>query len=208
MYFLSEIEMVLPIEPRDLRPDKDLKEIALNLARRSLEGQTIEGIGMIIAILDIEIEDIGEIKLRDPNVYFKTILKSIIFKPLKNEIVIGKVENLTESAVYLNIGCIDAVLPVNQISSDRFKYIAKKNELRGTRTREIIRNGDWIRARVVRFHYKVPAEIGALVRGGIVVSSPKRISPKTEISIVLRSKERGLGPEKKLLKERKELLSK
>ncbi len=207
MYFFSEMETVLPVEPKDLRPDKDLKEIILNLARKTLESRTVEGVGQVIAVLDVSIEGAGEIKLRDHHVYFRTLIKTIVFRPIKNEVILGKVENITESSVYLNIGGIDAILPVNQIAADRFRYIAKMKELRGSRTKLIIKNGDWIRARVSRFHYRVPMEVGALVRGGIVISGPRRIGSKTEISIVVRSKERGLGPEKMLDKRRAEILA-
>jgi len=195
------------VEPKYLRPDKGLKDIVLDLARKSLEGQTIENIGQIIAILDVEMEELGEIKLRNPNVFFNILMETLVFRPLKNEVVIGKVESITESSVYLNIGSIDAILPVNQISDERYKFIARRRELRGSKSKIIIRKGDWIRAKVSRVSFKVPTEISALVRGGIIVSAPRRISPKTEINIVLRSKDRGLGLEKVLEKMRKELIS-
>jgi len=79
---------MLPVEPRNLRVDKDPKELVLNLARKSLEGQTLEGIGQVIAIMDIELIGEGEIKLRDPHVYFRTKIKALILRILGKEIVI------------------------------------------------------------------------------------------------------------------------
>ena len=207
MYFLAEIKSMLPVEPKHLRLDRDPKELVLSLARKALEGQTLENIGQIIAIMDVELMGEGEIKLRDPHVYFKIKIKALLYKPVKNEILVGKVENITEASLYINIGGFDAILPMNQIGPQQFRYIAKRKEARSKKGRIVIRRGDWIRARIVRFHYRVPAEIGPLFKGGLMVSLPRKVSPKTEISVVLRSKDRGLGPEKVLEKVRKEVIS-
>ena len=207
MYFLAEINGLFPVEPKYLRLDKDPKELVLNLARNSMEGQVIEGVGQIIAVMDIELRGYGEIKLRDPRVYFNTKFKVLLYRPVKNEVVLGKVENITEASLNINIGSFDAVLPMNQISTQNFRYIAKRQEARSKRGKIVIRKGDWIRAKVVRYHFKASTEVRPLVKGKIAISVPRKVSPKTEINVVLRSKDKGLGPEKVLEKIRKEVMS-
>ena len=207
MYFRIKLRTVLPVQPADLDPNKSLNEVLLRLARNYFEASAVPEIGFIIAILDIEPLGAGDIKLRDPRVYFKVILDTLVYKPVKGEVLIGKVENLTDSSIYINVGSFDAILPINQIGEGRYRYIAKSDIIKGLRTREVIRKGEWIRASVTRFRYITPAEIPPLIRESGAVAPTRILAPKTEVSIVLRCKDEGLGPEKRIEKFRKEVTS-
>jgi len=205
MYFRIKLRTVLPVQPADLDPNKSLKEVLLRLARNYFEASAVPEIGFIIAILDIEPLGAGDIKLRDPRVYFKVILDTLVYKPVKDEVLIGKVENLTDSSIYINVGSFDAILPINQIGEGRYRYIAKSDIIKGLRTREVIRKGEWVRATVTRFRYIAPAEIRPLIRESGAVAPTRILAPKTEVSIVLRCKDEGLGPEKRIERFRKEI---
>jgi len=205
MYFKVKLKTILPVDPSNLDPRKPLNEVLLRLARNYFEAVAVPEVGFIIAILDIETLGAGEIKLRDPRVYFRVILDSLVYKPIRGEVLIGKVENLTDSSIYVNIGSFDAILPINQIGEGRYRYIAKSDIVRGMRTREIIRKGEWIRAMVTRYRYIVPTEIRPLVREGGAISPTRVLASKTEISVVLRCKEEGLGPEKRIERYREEV---
>lgn len=205
MFLRVKLKTLLPVDPANLDPRKPLKDVLLNLARNYLESTVIPDVGFILAVMDIEPLGAGEIKLRDPRVYFNVLLDTVIYRPVRGEVVLGKVENLTDSSVYLNLGCFDAILPINQIGEGRYRYIAKSDVVRGIRTREVIRKGEWIRAVVTRFRYITPAEIMPLVARGTAISPTRVLAPKTEISVVLRCKDEGLGPEKRIEKIRREV---
>ncbi len=120
--------------------------------------------------------------------------------------------DITQGEVFVNLGCIDARCTVQNLVEGRVRYIRQMAEdgtprpiLRVPGKKIVFQVGDILRARVQRFEYVIPVEIGPMVRGHIL-AAPRVIKPKSEIKISLVAKERGLGLISELEKERAEVL--
>ncbi|MHA1665731.1 MAG: RPB7/RPC8 family DNA-directed RNA polymerase subunit [Candidatus Njordarchaeales archaeon] len=205
MFFLTRAKITVPIEPKYLDPSKDLNNVVLDILRKTFEGTVVENIGLVIAVLGSKIGEIGRITMKKPVVYFDAETELLIFKPMRDEIVEGEILDVSQTAVYVNLGCLDAFCPLNQLSTERFRFNAREKKLRGVRSKVQISKGDWLRGRIIRFEYRVPVELQPIRRGTEFLPS-QEVRPKSELRIILRGKDRGLGLLKVLVETEKEVL--
>jgi len=205
MYFLVKKKIRVPVRPSEIRPDVDMDEIILRILRNELEGSVQERFGYIVAVIDAKADDIGDILYGSPNVYFNVQTTLLVYRPLEGEITEGEIVDVTQQAIYVNLGCIDAFLPVHNLWNDRFRFDATEKTLRGTKTKITIQKGDLIRAKITETKYRVPEIVGPLVRGTIVKPAVE-VRPKSEVRVTLRAKETGLGLLKVLEQMREEML--
>ena len=205
MYFLVKTKLRIPIQPNEIRLDEDMDSIILRILRNELEGTVHKQFGFIIAVIDVKADEIGDILHGSPNIFFNVETTLLVYKPFPGEIIEGEIVDVTQQALYVNLGCIDAYLPVTQLWHDRFRFDAKERILRGAKTKISIQKGDYIRARISNVEYRVPEIVRPLVRGTIVKPAVE-VRPKSEIRILLRAGDVGLGLLKILEQIREEVL--
>lgn len=127
----------------------DLQVVVKEMLQEKLEGRLDKKIGMFIAILDIVDIKEGRIMIGDAGVYYETIFDALIFRPKMQEIVEGAVVEIVEFGAFVEIGPLDGLLHISQITDEYISYDEKGAKLVTKETGRTLGEGDRLRARLV-----------------------------------------------------------
>lgn len=204
MYYLLEIETKTSLSPDQLDPKKDANELLLKALRETLEGQVLTDVGLVVAVISCNIRGEGRIPPRSPEIYFRTNIRLIAFKPIPNEVVEGEIVNVTETGAFVNLGSLDGFWPRNRISNRRMEFNARKGTLEDREEEIVIRRKEKARIKVNNVEVRTPNTLSSLLKETRSLVSASGI--KNPIRIQLEGRGEGIGLIKKLHKERKEIL--
>ncbi len=146
MYYISQITDTLRVPPS--RFDEDLKSILLELARDSLEERIFPELGFIVAVL--EAEEIGKGRLipQESGAFYPCVFKVLCYKPERNEIVQGKVVEVVDFGVFIQVSTVECLCHKSQMGDDYFVYKESDNSLVGRDTGRRVNRDDVIRGRI------------------------------------------------------------
>jgi len=205
MYFLMKRKLRVPVRPNEIRLDEDMDAIILRILRGELEGTVKEDLGYVVAVISAKADEIGDILHGSPNIFFDVETDLLVYKPFPGEIIEGEIVDVTQQAVYVNLGPVDAYLPTTRLLHGKFRFDAKEGVLRDPKTKIVIKKGDLIRAKITSVDFRVPELVKPLVRGTIAKPAVL-VRPKSEIRIRLRADEGGLGLIQRIEDRREELM--
>ncbi len=146
MYYISQITDTLRVPPS--RFDEDLKSILLELARESLEERIFPEIGFIVAVLEAEEVGKGRLIPQESGAFYPCVFKVLCFKPERNEIVQGRVIEVVDFGVFIQVSTVECLCHKSQMGDDYFIYKDSENALIGRDTGKRVGIGDIIRGRV------------------------------------------------------------
>ena len=127
----------------------DLQVVVKEMLQEKLEGRLDKKIGMFIAILDVVDIKEGRIMIGDAGVYYETIFDALVFRPKMQEIVEGSVLEIVEFGAFVEIGPLDGLLHISQITDEYISYDEKNAKLITKETGRTLGEGDKLRARIV-----------------------------------------------------------
>jgi DNA-directed RNA polymerase subunit E' len=127
----------------------ELQVVVKEMLQEKLEGLLDKKIGMFIAILDVVDIKEGRIMIGDAGVYYETIFDALIFRPKMQEIVEGAVVEIVEFGAFVEIGPLDGLLHISQITDEYISYDEKNAKLVTKETGRTLGEGDKLRARLV-----------------------------------------------------------
>jgi DNA-directed RNA polymerase subunit E' len=130
------------------RLGEKVEDVIADLLSEKLEGKVDKKIGVIVSILDVISIGEGRILAGDGAVYYDVTFDALIFRPLMQEIVEGKIIEIVEFGAFVEIGPLDALLHVSQITDDYIDY-DEKNARLVAKGGKWLGEGDLIRARIV-----------------------------------------------------------
>lgn len=110
-------------------------------------------LGVVIGVVGIKEVHEGIIIPGDGAAYYDTICMVLSFKPEIQEVVLGKVSDITDFGAFINIGPIDGMIHVSQTMDD-FVSFSKSNILTGKDSKKSLKVGDNCRARIIAVSYK------------------------------------------------------
>jgi len=154
VYKLVELQDVIRIPPRMF--GRPLKEVALEILKEEFEGRVIQGIGMVVTVLDVDVSEYGYLTWGDGAPYHDVRFKALVYSAVNNEIVEGEVVLVENIGLTVRLGPVDGfvhksqIYPSKNITYDRENGVVLIQDEKGTRT---IRKGDIVRARVVGIAY-------------------------------------------------------
>ena len=127
----------------------DLRLVVKEMLQDRLEGRMDKKLGMFIAIQDIvDVKD-GRIMIGDAGVFYETIFDALVFRPKMQEIVEGAVVEIVEFGAFVEIGPLDGLLHISQITDEYISYDEKGAKLVTKDTSRTLGEGDKVRARIV-----------------------------------------------------------
>jgi DNA-directed RNA polymerase subunit E' len=147
MYLKIRTIDVVRVPPERL--GDDLQVVVKEMLQEKLEGRLDKKIGMFIAILDVVDIREGRIMIGDAGVYYETVFDALIFRPKMQEIVEGEVLEIVEFGAFVEIGPLDGLLHISQITDEYISYDEKNAKLVTKDTGRTLGEGDKLRARIV-----------------------------------------------------------
>lgn len=110
-------------------------------------------IGFVINVTAIHTIKEGIIVPGDGAAYYDTEFELLTFKPEVNEIVYGKVRDITDFGAFLDLGGAEGMVHISQ-SMDDFVSFSKEKVLSGKKSSQSLKVGDKCRARIIAVSYK------------------------------------------------------
>ncbi len=151
MYYELEVRSHVRVPPSKFKDDT--KESILKSLNEKFEAYISKEVGAVIAVTEIlEIGD-GVIIPGDGAAYYDTRFKILTFKPEMLEILLGKVNEITEFGAFISLGALDGMVHVSQTMDDFVSY-SKSNTLTGKESKRVLKVGDKCRARITAISYK------------------------------------------------------
>lgn len=163
MFYETEVKSHIRVPPTLF--NEDLEKALLSSLNKKFEGFISKDIGLVIAISGITKIGEGVIIPGDGAAYYETIFKLFTFKPELQEVVLGKITDITDFGAFFNMGVIDGMIHVSQTMDD-FVSFSKNNILTGKESKRTLKIGDTCRARIIAISYKEPTnpKIGLTMR--------------------------------------------
>jgi len=110
-------------------------------------------LGIIVAVLNVNSVGDGIIIPGDGAAYYETEFKLLTYRPELQEVVLGKVSEITDFGAFVDIGALDGMVHISQTMDD-FVSFSKSGVLTGKETRRTLKVGDKCRARIIAISYK------------------------------------------------------
>ena len=162
MFYVTEIEDYVRVSPELFALPVD--EAILKQLQLSYREFINKELGFVVSV--IEVVEVGEgiIIPGDGAAYYKCSYKLLNYIPELQQIVFGKVSEITNFGAFMNIGPVDGMIHVSQTMDD-FVSFSKSNTLIGKNSKRALKKGDLCIARIIAVSYKADQpKIGLTMR--------------------------------------------
>ena len=162
MYKILTVQDKIKVPPIKFR--YPLQEaVKLSLEDR-WEGVIDKKLGVILAIIGVEQVGEGKILPGDGSIHYPVSFKALTYFPELHEVVKGNVIDVTEFGVFVRIGPLDGMIHVSQIMDDFVSFDPKHSIFSGKDTRQILKNNETVRARIISISLGKEYKIGLTTR--------------------------------------------
>jgi DNA-directed RNA polymerase subunit E' len=110
-------------------------------------------LGVVIDIIGIEKIYDGTIIPGDGASYYESEFELLVFKPEMQEVIPGKVRDVADFGVFMNMGPIDGMIHVSQTMDDYVSF-SKDKTLLGKESKKSLKVGDKCHARIIAVSFK------------------------------------------------------
>lgn len=163
MFYEIKAKSHVRVPPAMLK--EDTKIAVLKRLNETFEGHISSDIGFVIYVTEILKVGEGIIIPGDGAPYFETEFKMLTFIPEIQELIVGKISDITNFGAFINMGPLDGMIHVSQTMDD-FISFSKTKVLSGKDSKKTLKVGDKCRARIIAISYKDAAnpKIGLTMR--------------------------------------------
>mgnify|MGYP001596405271 CR=1 FL=1 len=133
--------------------NEDTRSAVLQRLNEQFESYISNDVGFVVCVT--EVINIGEgiIVPGDGAPYYDTEFAMLTFIPEIQEIVLGKITDITNFGAFINIGPVDGMIHVSQTMDD-FIGFSKQKSLTGKESKKVLKVNDKCRARIIAVSYK------------------------------------------------------
>jgi DNA-directed RNA polymerase subunit E' len=151
MFYELKIKDYIRVAPTSFK--ENVKESVLKSLNEKFEGYVSEELGFAIGVK--EINEIGEgiIIPGDGAAHYETIFTIFTFIPEMQEVVLGKISEITDFGAFLDMGVVDGMIHISQTMDDYVSF-SKENALTGKESKKVLKANDICRARIIAISYK------------------------------------------------------
>lgn len=151
MFYELEVRGHIRVPPSSFA--EETKGAVLKKLNEQFEGFVSKDLGIAIGISEVLSIGDGVIIPGDGAAYYDTTFKVLAFKPELQEVVLGKITDITDFGAFIDIGPIDGMIHVSQTMDD-FVNFSKSNVLTGKESKKVLKVGDHCRARIIAVSFK------------------------------------------------------
>src|SRR3989338_970741 len=151
MFYRTTLKSHIRVPP-ELLGNEVKTAITLQL-KKQFEGYISREVGSVVEVSNVLEIGRGVIIPGDGAPYYQTTFEIITFRPELQEVVWGKVKDIAEFGVFLNIGPMDGMVHVSQTMDD-FVSMSKEKLLQGRDSKRTLKVGDICKGRVIAVSFK------------------------------------------------------
>jgi DNA-directed RNA polymerase subunit E' len=145
MYYELKAEDTVRLPPNMLV--MKLKDAITKILREKYERRLFRGLGMVVAVEDVDVGEQGTVIPGDGGIYYKVQFNAISFLPHVNEVYAGQVREIVEFGAFASIGPLDGLIHISQIGNEKFFY-DKKTKALSTKRGTSLKKGDAVLLKV------------------------------------------------------------
>ena len=151
MFYNIKVKDYIRVPPNMFNTTK--KEAVLKNIKSTYENYVSKEFGFVLNVVDIgEIKE-GVIVPGDGAGYYETEFELLTFRPEMNELIYGKVRDITDFGAFLDLGGTEGMVHISQ-SMDDFVSFSKDKVLQGKKTNQSLKVNDKCKARIIAVSYK------------------------------------------------------
>lgn len=151
MFYETKVKGHVRVHPRLF--SEDTNEAVMKSLVKQFDGYISKDLGIVVCVTDVNDIKEGIIIHGDGAAYYDTTFSLLTFKPELQEIVLGKVSDITDFGAFMTLGPIDGMIHVSQTMDD-FVSFSKSNVLTGKESKNTLKVNDLCRARIIAVSYK------------------------------------------------------
>lgn len=151
MFYKVEVKDYVRVPPIYL--GADVKESVLKSAKDKYGGHIEPDLGIVVDITGVKNVDEGKVIPEDGGIYYESVFEIIIFKPELQEVINGRIKDITDFGAFMTLGPIDGMIHISQTMDD-FVSFAKDKVLTGRDSKRALKVGDLCRARLIAVSLK------------------------------------------------------
>lgn len=148
----------------------EIKQAVLQSLREELEGQVDETMGIIISVIDADVEGDGVLLPNDPQIYFPVRYRVLSFEPLLQEVDKGIVSDAREFGAFVSLGPTDGFVHRTQLMDEDADFIQETRSFKGRESGRVVGVNDIVRVRITQVS-KASRRMAA-VRIGLTMRQP------------------------------------
>src|SRR3989344_1139676 len=133
--------------------DKTKKEAVIANIKSSYENYVSKELGFILSVIDVGNIKEGVIIPGDGAGFYDSEFELLAFKPELNELVFGKIRDITDFGAFIDIGGGEGMVHISQ-SMDNFVSFSKDKVLQGKKSGQTVKVGDRCKARIIAISFK------------------------------------------------------
>ena len=163
MFYEIELQDHIRVPPTSFSLLTD--EAILSVLKKRFENYVSKEIGIVIGVSEITYVGEGIIIHGDGAAYYDSKFKVLSYKPEVQEVVLGRIRDITDFGAFIDIGSVDGMIHVSQTMDDYVSF-SKSGVLTGKESKKVLKVGDPCRARVIAVSYKelLSPKIGLTMR--------------------------------------------
>jgi len=151
MFYDVKIKSHVRVPPTEF--NMDTKESVLNTLTKNYENYVGRELGYVIGVLSVDEVGEGTIIPGDGAAYYQSSYRLLVYKPEMQEVVLGKIGDITDFGAFINIGVTDGMIHVSQTMDDYVSF-SKSGVLAGKESKRSLKAGDKCRARIIAISFK------------------------------------------------------
>lgn len=151
MFYRVKVKDYIRVPPQMF--NLSTKDAVLKNVRSTYEEYVSKEMGFVVGVLGVGEVKEGVIVPGDGAGYYETEFELLTFNPEVNELVFGKIRDITDFGAFMDIGSVEGMVHISQ-SMDDFVSFSKDKVLQGKKSGRSVKVADRCKARIIAVSYK------------------------------------------------------
>ena len=151
MFYAVEVKDFIRVPPSEFARELDLAVVSQ--VKEKYSGFISKELGYVIDVIDLKGVQDGVIIPGDGAAFYKATFELLVYTPDLQEVVYGKIRDITDFGAFLNVGPVEGMVHIGQTMND-FVSFSKEKSLAGKETKRALKVGDLCYGRVVAVSFK------------------------------------------------------